>query len=138
MKHIVLAVAFISVMFCSAVAFGQAPEKPKPVVPYSYAPPPRAAATCWWWESCSVSTPRDQNLSPVTKRKLYEHDPSVCHCDECRRMRLAAGIEYMGIDIFRVHVPPPTPLDATRYQPYEPYIYCPGKGMVRKSLCPGW
>lgn len=136
MKHIVVAITFLVATFCSTMAFGQTPEKPKPVVPYSYAPSPRPAATCWWWQDCRVYTPRNPNLSPTTKRKLYEHDPGVCHCDECRRMRLAAGIEYMGLDKPGVHVPPP-PRVYTPITPYEPYVYCSGVGVVRKSLCPG-
>jgi len=139
MKHVLLIAAFVTLLFSPAAAFGQTPPPARPTYdPYDLSNYTRQAPRCAWWEYwCSESVYRNPNVSPVTKKKLYDNDPSICHTDECRRLRLAAGIEYMGIDIPRVHVPPPTPLDATRYQPYEPYIYCPGKGMVRKSLCPG-
>ena len=37
-------------------------------------------------------------MSPNTKRELWEQDPNICHTEECQRARLAAGIEYYGLD----------------------------------------
>jgi hypothetical protein len=102
MKHVLLAVAFIAVLFCASEALGQTPP-PQP----------------WYFRW----------LSPVTRKKLHAHDPRVCHCDECRRMRLAAGIEYQGLGPYplptpgpipRRHVPPPDTL-------IRPPVYTPPK-----------
>ena len=125
MKHIVLAVAFVSVMLYAVVAFGQTPPPPPtPYDPYSLSNfGVRSQARCAWYEFwCSDSVYKNPNVSPNTKRKLYEHDPSVCHCAECRRARLAAGIEYMGLDPVyppRRRVVPPPPV-STPYQPPRP------------------
>ena len=47
---------------------------------------------------CSESVYRNPNVSPNTKRQLWEQDPNICHTEECQRARLAAGIEYHGLD----------------------------------------
>lgn len=134
MKHIGLAVVGVAILLSANAAFGQTPCPPG-LAGYTCRHPP--ASRCAWCEVwCSESVYRNPNLSPTTKRKLYEHDRSVCHCDECRRARLAAGIEYMGIGKPRVHVPAP-PRVYTPTTPYEPYVCCSGVGIVRKSACPG-
>ena len=90
MKHILFAVAFVSVLVTAAVALGQTTSTAKPAASHSSGPKPQPAPQFrWWWETVPVDKP---NLSAATKRKLYEHSPLICHCDECRRARLVAGI----------------------------------------------
>ncbi|MFO7695348.1 MAG: hypothetical protein R6V57_19855 [Vicinamibacterales bacterium] len=121
MKHILFAVAFVSVLLTADVTLGQTASTGKPAAPHGSGPKPQPAPQVRsWWETVPADRP---NLAATTKRTLYEHSPLVCHCDECRRARLAAGIEYLG------------PLYAPAYGS-GPYVYCSGLGMVRKSLCP--
>ena len=132
MKHILFAVAFVFVLLTAAAAPGQTASTGKPAAPHSSGPKPQPAPQLrWWWEAVPADRP---NLTSTTKRKLYEHSPLVCHCDECRRTRLAAGIEYLGLDRPRVHAPTPKPLYAPAHGS-GPYVYCSGLGMVRKLLC---
>ena len=145
MKYVSLAFAFLAVLFCAVVALGQTPPpQPKPYDHYSlsnFGVKPRPV--CAWYEFwCSDSVYRNPNLSPVTKRKLWEQDPTVCHTDECRRLRLAAGIEYMGLDPLpqpRRRVVPPAPV----YTPPKPrgyggfYIYCRStNSVITRDECP--
>lgn len=133
MKHILFAVAFVSVLVTAAVALGQTASTDKRAAPHRSGPQPAPQVRWEWGETVPVERP---NLSAVTKRKLYEHSPLACRCDECRRARLAAGIEYLGLDRPRAHVPSRQPLSAPAYGS-GPYLYCSGLGMIRKSLCPG-
>jgi hypothetical protein len=92
------------------------------------------------------------NLSPVTKKKLHDSDPTVCHTFECTQARLAAGIEYMGYKPYRVPTPgliPPvyTPVPMPRFytpavpapQPWrsQMLIYCRSSNKaVTRAECP--
>ena len=122
MKHILRCVVFVTVLVCGAAAFGQTPPPAPPPAndPYSYSYlPPRPV--CGWWEFwCGDSVYRNPNLSPVTKKVLYGHDPRVCHCDQCRRLRLAAGVEYQGLDL---GVTPPLPAPQLFPPPKRPNVY---------------
>ena len=125
MKHILFAAAFVSVLLAATVTLGQTISTGKPAAPDNSGPKPQPTPQVrWWWETVPVDRP---NLTATTKRKLYEHTPLVCHCDECRRARLAAGIEYLGPDRPRAHVPTPKP----------PYAPAHGSGPVRLLLRPG-
>lgn len=117
-----LIVFTIGLLLCAVVAFGQTVQQ----MPYSYDPYSITTLTkrpavrhCTWLDVDCWS-----KLSPVTKEKLYSHDPNVCHCAECRRARLAAGIEYMGID---------KPV----YTPMKHWQYCWGEGVVFVAKCKG-
>ena len=144
MKHTVLAIAFVSVILCAVVAFGQTP--PPGYDPYNLSnfgvrPQPRCA---WYDLWCSESVYKNPNLSPNTKRKLYEHDPNVCQCAECRRARLAAGVEYQGLTPYydytprrRVVPPPPvsTPPKPRGYGGW--FIYCNStNSVITRDECP--
>ena len=142
MKRVALTVAFVAILLSATAAFGQAPPCPPGLEGFTCRHPP--APRCGWWEFwCSESVYRNPNLSPVTKRKLWEQDPTVCHTDECRRLRLAAGIEYMGLDapvhtrtpvVPRAHapaVPPPQPWRS------QMLIYCRStNSVVTRAECP--
>jgi hypothetical protein len=147
MKHTVLAITFVSIMFFAVVAFGQTPPPlPPRYDPYSlssFGVKPRPV--CAWYEFwCSESVYWNQRLSPETKRKLSEHDPNVCHCSECRRARLAAGVEYQGLTPYYDYMPrrrvvPPPPV----YTPPKPrdyggfYIYCSStNSVITRDQCP--
>jgi hypothetical protein len=112
MKHTVLAIAFVSVILCAAVAFGQTPPCAPGLTGFTCRQAAKQACP-WYAYWCN------DRLSPVTKRKLYEHDPNVCHCDECRRARLAAGIEYMGLD-WPVYTPRRRVIPPPLYTPPKP------------------
>ena len=145
MKHTVLAIAFVSVILCAAVAFGQTPPpQPTPYDPYSLSNfGVKAQPRCAWWEYwCSESVYRNPNVSPNTKRKLWEQDPTVCHTDECRRARLAAGIEYMGLDPLpqprRRVVPPPsvyTPRPQSLYRSFRAWCAAT-QTFIPRDQCP--
>jgi hypothetical protein len=153
MKHILLIAAFVSLLLSPTAALGQTPP-PTTYDPYDLSNFTRPVPRCAWWEYwCSESAYRNPNLSPVTKRKLYEHDPNVCHCDECRRARLAAGIEYMGYKPYRVPtpglIPPvytPTPVvprtKTPAVPPLQPWrsqmlIYCRStNSVITRAECP--
>ena len=131
MKRILRSVVFVSVLLCAAVAFGQTPPPTPPPAdnPYSYSYAPTPTPQPWYYDAVAWL-----NLSPVTKKKLYDNDPTVCHTDECRRARLAAGIEYMGYKPYRVPTPGLTPImpplpPRPVYTPYEPFVSRPS-GML--------
>jgi len=146
MKHVLLIAAFVSLLFSPAAAFGQTPPPARPTHdPYDLSNFTRQAPRCAWWEYwCNESVYRNPNLSPVTKQKLYEHDPNVCHCAECRRARLAAGVEYQGLTPYYDYTPrrrvvPPPPV----YTPPKPrgyggfYIYCRStNSVITRDQCP--
>lgn len=95
------------------------------------------------------SNPR---LSPATKMQLYSHDPNVCHCDECRRARLAAGVEYMGMTpikkprrlttppplVYTPVTPPPPAYTAPLTRFYGLGLWCGSRGIYVKTAekCP--
>jgi hypothetical protein len=109
-----LIVFIVGLLLCAAVAFGQTPAyDPYDLRTFGTQAKPACA---WYYWKCD-------KLSPTTKRKLYEHDPTVCHCAECRRARLAAGIEYMGLEPPSVYTPP------------ERWQYCYGEGVVYVAKC---
>ena len=138
MKYVLFAIAFVSLLLCAAVAVGQTPTPPT-YDPYSYSYAPTPQPRCAWWEYWC-----NDRLSPTTKRKLYEHDPNVCHCAECRRARLAAGVEYQGLTPYYDYTPrrrvvPPPPV----YTPPKPrgyggfYIYCRStNSVITRDECP--
>jgi hypothetical protein len=151
MKHVELAVAFVAVLLSAAVALGQTPPPtppPAPYNPYSYSYAPTPTPQPWYYDAMAWL-----NLSPVTKKKLYDNDPTVCQTDECRRARLAAGIEYMGYKPYRVPTPGLTPIMPPVYTPYIPprpvytppkprgyggfYIYCRStNSVITRDECP--
>ena len=146
MKHVLLAFAFTAVLFCATEALGQTPPPtpPPPYNPYSYSYAPTPTPQPWYYDAGAWL-----NLSPVTKKKLYDNDPTVCHTDECRRARLAAGIEYLGYKPYRVptpglmppvHTAPLLPLDTpiVKPRPGGMLIYCRSLGVVvARAECPG-
>ena len=74
MKHILLAVAFVSVLLTATVALGQTASTGKPTASHSSGPKPQPPVQFrWWWETVPVDRP---NLSATTKRMLYEHSPA--------------------------------------------------------------
>ena len=143
MKRVALTVAFVAILLSATAAFGQTPPCPPGLQGFACRHPP--APRCGWWEFwCSESVYKNPNPSPNTKRRLFEHDPNVCHCAECRRARLAAGVEYQGLTPYydytprRPVVPPPSV-----YTPSKPrghggfYIYCRSTGsVITRDQCP--
>ena len=137
-KHIVLIAAFVSLLLSPAAAFGQTPPPAQPTYdPYSLSTLVRPAPRCGWWEFwCSDAVYRNPNVSPVIKRKLYEHDPRVCHCDVCRRMRLAAGVEYDGLDrSYPRPVPTPPPSIVSKFAPKPKPVDTPSFKVDRLVWC---
>ena len=156
MKHVLLAFAFIAVLFSPAAALGQTPPPARPTYdPYDLSNFTRPVPRCAWWEYwCSESVYRNPNVSPNTKRQLWEQDPNICHTEECQRARLAAGIEYYGLDPIRkprLRVPPPpvytpTPVvprtNTPAVPPLQPWrsqmlIYCRStNSVITRAECP--
>ena len=145
MKHILLIAAVVSLLFSPAAGLGQTPPPQPAYDPYSLSTLIRPAPRCAWYEFwCSESVYRNPNLSPNTKRQLWEHDPNVCHCPDCVRARLAAGVEYQGLTPYydytprRRVVPPPPVYTPPKPRGYGGYlIYCRGtNSVVTRDQCP--
>ena len=142
-----LIVLTIGLLLCAVVAFGQTP--PPGYDPYSYSYSPTIQRCAWYEFWCSESVYRNPNVSPVIKRKLWEEDPNVCHTDECRRMRRAAGIEYDGItrrpykppvlpDVYTEPLYTPVPKPRAPFTPtVDRLVWCEATSLiVMASRCP--
>jgi len=93
----VLLYVYAIFVICGSHVGAQAvkPLKPleplKPITPMGvYAPPPPLPPVY-----------HPQRLHPGLELMLERHNPNICHCDDCYRMRLAAGIEPMGMSSLR-------------------------------------
>ena len=124
MKRILLIAAFVFSLFSPAAALGQASQPARPTYdPYDLSNYTRPAPRCAWYEFwCSESVYLNPNVSPNTKRQLWEQDPNICHTEDCQRARLAAGVEYMGLDPV---VRPPLRVPRPVYTPVQPYKVYP-------------